>query len=230
MFTAIVIAVICLLFIIRNEKNKQIITRYIVVAFVVLLISLYNFGGDKEKKKDKETSTYSEPKSESVYYSEQDSNEIKNSLQQVDKKLDEIYEQTGKAKKQYIKFANLYANGEIRDYQFYKAIKAAKESMYEAHSIIGSLELSDKMHNSLRDTLNIALSNIGTYYFTMAEAYKVVMEVMDNSNGNGNLSKIDIYKEKEAIATEAYQSGMYYLFIVENNMGMVTSKNDKHRK
>lgn len=229
MFTGIVIVVICLLFLIRDEKNKITINRSIVVAVVVLVTSLYNSGSDNENKREKETIINSDFTPESDYYSEQDSNEIINSLRQIDKRLDEIYNQTEKSKKQYIRFAKLFATGETSDYQFYKAIKAAKESMDEAHSIISNIEPSVKMHKSLSDTLNIALSNIGIYYYTMANAYEVVMGIMDNDNGNGNLSKIDVYKEKEAMATESYLSGMSYLFIVENKMGMVTDKKQKRR-
>lgn len=93
MFTGIVIAVICLLFLIRDEKNKITINRSIVVAVVVLVISLYNFGSDKENKGEKETIINIDSNPESDYYSEQDSNEIINSLRQLDNRLDEIYNQ-----------------------------------------------------------------------------------------------------------------------------------------
>lgn len=231
MWIYIVIAVIVVIGILRKSQSDRAIKAAVLVSLVIIGVGLVLTGGKADKYNSSDSIYLVSGESiQSIHnnLTTQDSIELRTELEEIGKYIEAIFKQSEKAKKQHDQFANLFANMNTSAHKYYEATKEAKQAMYKSGEKISSIRIPEKMpYNGLRDTLNMALSNISTYFYTMKDAYDIIMNIMDNGEEKGNFAKADRFIEQKNLAKEAYSEGLLYFISVEHAMGIKQVKKKK---
>jgi len=162
-----------------------------------------------------------------IVLTKEDTLALRDALTKIDKQLDFYETNSGKMANQYNRFFRMFQEGSVSQYKAYQAAEVAKETFDRYSGGIGEINVPDKLPRKLKDTLNIAISNIQDYYITEKNAYSRLMDVL---NGDGDFKDIDKFKELEQLANSDYLQGVRCLYIVENSLDMYKHNTKKHKK
>jgi hypothetical protein len=199
-------------------------------VFIVVVAFIYNVctpgcGGSKGKKSNSVISEKAVA-SQNDLLTKEDSVEVRNKLSDINRFTQLVYESSEKAKSKCERSMRLYANNSVNEYEVYKTAEIAKETFDDKSHKINEINTPDKLPANLKDTFNMAVSDLGTYYNNMSDAYGIIMNTLDNG---GKFSDIKKYQEQVAMARQFYEKGMFNLLIVENRMGLLKNKKAKHK-
>jgi len=212
-----------------GSYNKPSFIGQIVAIIILYLIVDHYFGcnscNEKKQVNKPETNAVFQP---TLIYTHEDTLKWIDELKSIDKKLDFWEANSNKAVHQYNRFWGYYQDGSGTEYDAYRAAEVAKKMFDNYDQAARNLRIPERMPKPLYDTMDLALGDIRSYYMTQYQAYDLVMSIL---NGDGNYKSVSEFKETTASAINDYQTGIYYLFIVESHLGMhPVHKGKKHKK
>lgn len=220
MFIGIIVLVVVIL-IVTTKTGKSCLSGVIGILAIIAVLFAYEWNCHTSNTKSNSNTAKPDKAVATIPLTSNDSSEIREQLKAINKKLEQLRDIPQKAQNQCDRFMRLYVNYEATEYDLYQAAEVAKGKFEDRSYKVNDIELPEKLPQNLKDTLNTAISNISTYYSSMANAYGVIMSVTDNG---GKFSDVKKFKEQVGIANDLYTQGMSNLWSVEWSMGLKTKK------
>ncbi len=241
--TFIVIPLLVVIILLLTKTGKSCLSGIIglVFCFVVVALFLGNRGCNVNEKA-KQTSTGTPPETPGVKEppyggyavpsatvgSTIDTLYVRKKLKELGKVLDVINLPTIKAMHQFQRFCTAYANGEASAYEVYQTAEVAKNQYEKAQEDINGIEQPEKLPKELRDTLNIVMSDIATFYMVKKEAFEQIMEMIDADKVSySKLEKISTNTDESLVS---YNRAMMRLAIINMSFGVSYQKQVKKKQ
>lgn len=200
------------------EGISALVKVALTIIVVVFLFKSCSFGCNSTNKT---INPYKQAAPKNVLLTKADSIEVRNQLSAINDRLAHVLEISEKAKRQCERFMRLYANYNTTDYDLYRVAEVAKETFEQQRDKVMEIIAPDKLPENMKATFSGAMSDVSTYYYSMAEAYKIIMNVTDNG---GKVADIKSYNEQVGIAHKLLIKGMLDFAAVEYDMGLKIKK------
>ena len=198
----------------KNENNNnilKIIIGLVIISFFFVKYNHYylscNSKNDSNEKTNKEVANDGNVSSKIKNLSD---SAIENIYIKTGNKIEELSKIANTTNTQFAEITRNVANGNGSSYDAYDAAKTAQENFSNLGSEIFKISIPDGFPASLKDTLNLVLSDIATSYYTQSKAYSSAMEFY-NSN---NLEEMSNYKSKSNMAISFMQKSVKEMYSV----------------